>query len=269
MAIPAALPDNARDELKELHRTSRQDGGSDAFDAALHAFNLEGWSFRQLGDALGLSHESVRQRAKRAAEVGAPVSEVSIPSRVQALDIIPAQTLHTDISTDLNARLEAALMDQEERLSTGLKPAVADFFHAMHAAREAGWDEYSIAAGIGSHPKAIFKFIAQHERHGDRDAPGPSYPAAPAQDLPLVYRSRRPEVPPVTVPEEDIAELRLLEDLANVEKNASAAAMHREVLGGWYLRGGNRAALEEAAGVGWETVRKRLARAGYMTGRPR
>lgn len=193
---------------------------------------------------------------------------VSVSPRAHgALDIIRTQTRHKDIATDLNARLETAMMDQEKRLHSGLKPAVADFFHGLHAAREAGWDEYSIAEGLGSHPKALFKFIAQHTRHGDGGAAGLSYPAAPVQDLPLVFRSRRPEVPPVMVPEEDVAALRLLAEEADTEKNRTAASVHSELLGGWYLRGANRVALAEAAGLRWETARKRLARAGYMASR--
>lgn len=269
MAIPASLPDSARHELLELYRTSRlRDGDSAALDAALYAFNQEGWSYRQLGDVLGLSHESVRTRAKGAAKAGATATKLQIPARPQALDIIPTQELDPSIAAELKDLRSAASAASKERTSTGLKPAVADFYRAMHAAREAGWDEYTLAMGIDSHPRAVFKFIEQHERQ-EEVMPGPSYPAAPVQDLPIAFRSRRQEVPPVEVPEDDTAALRLLEETASAGRNSLAAQVHDGILGEWYLRGANRAGLEKATGLAWETVRKRLATGGYMTNRPR
>ncbi len=268
MAIPAALPDSSRTELTELYRIFRRDGDPAALDAALYAFNKEGWAFRQLGDALGLSHESVRSRAKRAEGAGATATKLQVPPRPQALDIIPTQELDPGIVAELRDLRSAASEASEERTGAGLENAVADFFHALHAAREAGWDEYAIAAGIGSHPKAIFKFIGQHSRQ-EEGATGPSYPTAPVQDLSIAFRSRRPEVLPVEVPEDDAAALQLLEEAASADRNGMAAAVHNEILGGWYLQGVNRAGLEKATGLAWETVRKRLASGGYMMNRPR
>lgn len=147
MAVSTTLPDSARDEL---------------------------------GDALGLSHDSVRKRAKRAAEAGISAPGVSVPARAQTLYVIPTRELHADIAADLTARLAAAMEGSEERTSTGIKPAGAHYSRALHAAREAGWDEYSIAEGLGGHPKAVFKFIGQHARQGG-DVPTSSYPTAPPE----------------------------------------------------------------------------------------
>lgn len=268
MAIHSALPASSRDELKDLHSIARRDGDSAPFDAALHAFNQEGWTYRQLGEAVGLSHESVRNRTKRAVEAGTTASKLKVPARPQALEIIPTRDLHPDIVADLMARQASAAEPTGERTDTGLKPAVAQFFHALHAAKEAGWDEYSIAAGIGSHPKPVFTFIAQHARQKKRET-GPSYPAAPVENLFLAHRSRRPEVAPVVPPEEEITALLLLEEQRITQPDGPAATLHDGLLGGWYLRGVNRTDLEAASGLIWETLRKRLARAGYMTSRPR
>lgn len=68
---------------------------------------------------------------------------------------------------------------------------------------------------------------------------------------------------------EDPATLIVLEDERTRRENSLAAALYGEIRGDWYLRGATRTELEEATALPWETVRKRLTRAGYMTSRSR
>lgn len=238
--------------------------GRAVFGAALRDFHAAGWTYRQLGEATGVSHEFVRL-----AIAGLPPeasSGIKPPRRPKSLSVIPVHELDPRIADGLLRALAATEQDTGDRTASGLKPAVADYFAALHAATEAGWDAYSIAAGIGSHPKAVFKFIAFHERYGDGTSP--ALPAAPHRDEPILYRARRPSLPLVTIPDSAVQELHRLDPEA-FSATAGAASRYQALLGEWYLRGANRQELERGAGQQWETVRKRLVSAGYMGGKPR
>ena len=159
--------------------------------------------------------------------------------------------------------------DPADRTPSGVEPAVADYFAALHRAAEAGWDAYSLAHALGSHPKAVFKFITQQVRNNEGHAP--VLPPAPHRDEQTLWRASRPSLPLVVVPAEDAQELQALEADSFADTVAHAAETNRYLclLGAWYLLGANRNELERATGQNWETVRKRLVRGGYMSGQPR
>lgn len=250
------LPDDAARRLAELQAAagiSEKDSGR--YENALRAFNAAGWSWRQLGDALDVTHEAVRKRAARPTVKGAKTAGFRIPKpqpKRRALDVIPTPALPVKIARDLKARLEAtAGPDNGERTDNGLRPDVADFFAGLQAAREAGWDNYTIGPAIGLHPRAVSRFAA---RHDDIARPRPTYPAAKEDPREVLHRAKRPPVPEVEIPAADAALMR-----DNDEDGV--------LLGRWYLRGASRETLAAAVGQDWETVRKRLVRRGLMTGR--
>lgn len=257
-------------QLAEL-QTQAHDGEAARaiFGAALRDFHEAGWTYRQLGAANGMSHESVRL-----AILGVPddvtTSGIDVPQRVKRLGVIPIHELDPRTAQDLKTRLAAAVeSDPSERTDSGIKPAVADYFAALHRAARAGWDAHSLARALGSHPKAIFKFIAHQERYGEGDSP--AIAQAPHVEEPTLHRASRPSVPLVAVPAEDVQELHRLEPDAFGESATEPGATSRylTLLGAWYLLGANRDELERATGQQWETIRKRLVRGGYMSGQPR
>ncbi|HEX9089525.1 MAG TPA: hypothetical protein VF867_18690 [Arthrobacter sp.] len=254
---PDALPEAAARRLAALHKAAAAGGkAAGSYENALRAFKEAGWTWRQIGDAVGLSHEAVRNRAARPPVEGARVlPRFSIPGRVRPLEIIQVPALPKTIAADLTKHLAAAIGengagDAGVRTATGLRPAVADFFAALQAARDAGWDNYAIGPAIGLHPRAVSRFTA---RHPDTGRTHRSYPAAPEGTREVLARARRPQVPAVAIPAGDAA-LMQADDEAGV------------LLGRWYLYGASRDALAAAVGQDWETVRKRLVRLGFMTG---
>lgn len=247
------LPEDAARRLAALQTAAAAgDKASGAYENALRAFNDAGWSWRQLGDALDLTHEAVRKRAARPPVTGAPAPRFKIPPRrPRPLEVIPAPDLPARISRDLTARLaKASGPDSGERTGTGLRPEVADFFAGLQAARDAGWDNYTIGPAIGLHPRAVSRFAARHDDTGRKH---PSYPAAPEETTPVLHRARRPAVPAVAIPAADAARMR--------DDDEDGTLLAR-----WYLHGATREDLAAAVGQDWETVRKRLVRLGCMTG---
>lgn len=248
------LPDDAAGRLAELQAAAGTDEkAAGRYENALRAFNAAGWSWRQLGDALDVTHEAVRKRAAREPVKGAKTAGFRIPrpQPKRALDVIPTPALPAKVAKDLKARLEATDgPDTGERTEAGLRPDVADFFAGLQAAREAGWDNYTIGPAIGLHPRAVSRFAARHE---DIARPRPAYPAAKEDPREVLHRAKRPAVPAVEIPAADAALMR--------EDDEDGV-----LLGRWYLRGASREALAAAVGQDWETVRKRLVRRGLMTG---
>lgn len=248
-----ALPAAVAQRLAALHAASSAGGkAAGEYENALRAFKAAGWTWRQIGDAVGLSHEAVRNQAARPEVPGTrPLPRFKIPERSKPLEIIPVPALPAAVRNDLTARLAAATgPDTGERTPSGLRPEVADFFTGLQAARDAGWDNYAIGPAIGLHPRAVSRFAARHPDTGRRQ---PRYKAAPAGTVDVLARARRPRVPDVIIPEADAALLRAPED-------------DGRLLGRWYLHGASRAALATAVGQDWETVRKRLVRRGFMAG---
>lgn len=248
------LPAEAARRLAALHAAAGTgEKASGGYENALRAFSAAGWSWRQLGDALDLTHEAIRKRAGRPPVDGAPVPRFKIPPpRPRPLEIIPTPTLPARITKDLAARLAKATgPDSGGRTGTGLRPEVADFFAGLQAAREAGWDNYTIGPAIGLHPRAVSRFAARHDDTGRKH---PNYPSAPAETTAVLHRAKRPAVPDVVIPGAE-AERMQSDDEDGV------------LLGRWYLYGATREALAAAVGQNWETVRKRLVRLGCMTGR--
>lgn len=238
------------------------------FAAALSAFHTGGWSYRELGRAIGMSHETVRLLIQGLPE-STPTSRIPVPRRSVPAPPPPEAGSDPELATDpalaagLNAALEAAVAADgaHDRTASGLRRAVADYFAALHAASVAGWDIYALAEALDSHPKAVFKFIRQHSRYGEGtspDAPAPRHAGAgPVR--------RTPEPEPLDIPDRDAVELRRLEKAAYGDPpTESGLSDYQQLLGQWYLRGASRSALEQAAGQKWETLRKRLARAGFM-----
>lgn len=263
---PAADP---WEQLAELQSKAQNDEAfRPIYAAGLRDFHRAGWTYRQLGKANGVSHEYVRL-----AILGAPeevvTSGIEVPPRPKSLSAIPLRDLDPAIAADLRARLSHAVeADPEQRTASGIKTAVADYFAALNNAEAAGWDAYSLAHALGSHPKAIFKFVNQHQRSGEGQAP--PFPDAPHRNEPTLHRATRPALPPVKVPDDDVQKFHLLEQAAVTEAATSQDAnVYQALLGVWYLLGASRDELERATGQQWETIRKRLVRAGYMSGKPR
>jgi hypothetical protein len=259
------------EHLAELWIKAGEDAaGRILFGVALRDFHEAGWTYRQLGMANGVSHEFVRLAILDLPEDAPASAGIEVPDRPRRLDVIPVRDLDPTITAELKQRLTSAVeADPADRTASGVKPAVADYFAGLHRAAQAGWDAYSIAHAIGSHPKAVFKFIAHQDRYGEGNAP--AAPAAPLQDEQTLWRASRPSLPLVQVPAEDARELQDLESDAFADPGAHATNTNRyfSLLGAWYLLGANRDELERATGQSWETVRKRLVRAGYMSSQPR
>jgi hypothetical protein len=268
------IPHTAADPWKQLAelRTKAHEGdaGRILFGAALRDFHEAGWTYRQLGMANDVSHEFIRLAILDLPDDAPASAGIDVPVRPRRLDTIPVRELDPEITQALKARITAAVeANPAVKTPSGVKPAVADYFAALHRASGAGWDAYSLAHALGSHPKAIFKFIAQQDRYGEGQAP--DFPAAPHRDEQALWRAARPSLPLVQVPGEDVRELQRLEQEAFAPAGAHALQTSRylALLGAWYLLGANRDELQRATGQNWETVRKRLVRGGFMAGRPR
>lgn len=268
------IPHTAADpwaQLAELWINAHDDSASRIlFGAALRDFHEAGWTYRQLGMASGVSHEYIRLAILDLPGDAPASAGIEVPVRPRRLDAIPLRELDPETTHTLKARLTKAVeADLAERTPSGVKPAVADYFAALHRASTAGWDAYSLAHALGSHPKAIFKFIAQQDRYGEGQAP--DFPDAPHRDEQALWRASRPSLPLVQIPAEDAHELQRLEEEAFADAATHAAQTNRylTMLGAWYLLGANRDELQRATGQNWETIRKRLVRSGFMAGQPR
>lgn len=268
------IPHTAADpwaQLAELWINAHDDSASRIlFGAALRDFHEAGWTYRQLGMANGVSHEYIRLAILDLPKDAPASAGIEVPVRPRRLDVIPLRELDPEITHTLKARLTKAVeADPAERTPSGVKTAVADYFAALHRASAAGWDAYSLAHAVGSHPKAIFKFIGQQDRYGEGQAP--DFPDAPHRDEQSLWRASRPSLPLVRVPAEDARELQRLEEEAFTDAATHAAQTNRylTMLGAWYLLGANRDELQRATGQNWETIRKRLVRGGFMAGKPR
>lgn len=269
MVLPHAAADPWA-QLADLRIKAHEgDTGRILFGAALRDFHEAGWTYRQLGMANDVSHEFIRLAILDLPDDAPPSAGIDVPPRPRRLDAIPLRELDPAITRTLKALLaEAVEADPAERTESGIKPAVADYCAALHRATRAGWDAYSVAHAIGSHPKAVFKFIAQHDRYGEGQAP--DFPAAPHRDEKTLWRASRPSLPMVQVPDEDAHELRHLEEEAFTDASHPAQTnRYLAILGAWYLLGANRDELQNATGQNWETIRKRLVRGGFMAGQPR
>ncbi|MET4143728.1 hypothetical protein [Arthrobacter sp. UYCo732] len=266
------LPSPAADPWVQLADLQAKAQGDEAFraiySAALRDFHEAGWTYRQLGKACGVSHEYVRLAILDIPE-DVTSSGLTAPPRPKSLSAIPLRDLDAQVAAMLKTRLsEAVQADPAERTGSGVKPAVANYFAALQRAVGAGWDAHSIAHSLGSHPKAVFKFVAQQERYGEGTSP--RLPDAPHRDAPTLWRASRPSLPLVVVPDSDVRQMHDLEKSAYGDAPAATALrLYESLLGAWYLLGANREELERATGQQWETIRKRLVRAGYMSGKPR
>lgn len=247
-AVHDGIPAAGRTVLIALQDAAA--GSPDAralFQSALAAFKSAGWSWRQIGDAAGISHENARKLAA-AADTDRDLG-FDVPARKRPLNVIPDLALPPGITEDLTARLQAAIGEPSgARTESGLTLEVAAFFAGLQSARDAGWDNYAIGPAIGLHPRAVSRFAA---RHPDAFEDRTQYPQAPEVRDDVLHRARRPAVPAVKIPAGDAAAIR--------EDTGTA-------LGKWYLLGATREQLSAAADADWETVRKRLVRKGFMAG---
>jgi LAS superfamily LD-carboxypeptidase LdcB len=70
------LPADAARRLAALQAAAGTgEKASGGYENALRAFNAAGWSWRQLGDALDLTHEAIRKRAGRPPVDGAAIQD--------------------------------------------------------------------------------------------------------------------------------------------------------------------------------------------------
>lgn len=256
-------------QLRELRAGAQRDETARIqYGAALRDFRAAGWTYREIGKAIGVSHESVRL-ALLALPGDVPGQKIDVPRRTKSLRVRPIPEMDPVVAGRLQDALAAAVAaDPDLRTPSGVRAAVADYFAALHRAAEVGWSAHSIATALGSQPKSIYKFIALQERYGDGNAA--ALPPAPERDEPLPARARPPALPPVQIPDAAVQELHRLDSVAFSGSPAvnPALASYQRLLGEWYLRGASRQELERATGQQWETIRKRLVSAGYMAGKP-
>lgn len=271
--MAAVLPEALRRHLADLQQ--RSGSGEDAenlFDEALRAANDAGWSYRQLGTALGVSHFYISERIKRAP---GKVTDFGfdIPERPRPAAVLQPRTLPDEVVRDLHARLERAVSDRTaERTENGLTPAVAEYFGALGAASDAGWDPYEIAQPLGLNPRAVARFTTYHGR--DKGAVGTDYPRAPERTGPAAWNARYPRAAAITIPGDEADRLKELAGQAHLNRGTAgdedggaleSAVEYTARIAFWYLRGASRQDLEKATGQGWEALRKRLSRWGYMS----
>lgn len=254
------LPDESRDALLGLEADG-SDAGRVAFMAALREFHGAGWSYRQLGAALGRSHESVRRLIEAAGDAPSPVAA---PAESPAKPtVLVTHELPDDVAEDLKARFKAAVETSLGDKSGPLSPSVAAFYAGLAGAVAAGWDAHEIGTAIGVHPRAAGRFATAYAKQGG-PAEIPGYGKAPDRGE-AAWNARHPVQPPVLVSEEDKARLVELRDDASISKGAEQASVdYTRLLTRWYLRGASREELEAATGQQWTTLRRRLLRWGVM-----
>ncbi|MGK3708594.1 hypothetical protein [Arthrobacter sp. IK3] len=271
--MAAVLPDALRRGLLDLQQKADSDEEAhELLNEALKAANDAGWSYRQLGNALGVSHFYVSDRIRRAS---GSVQDFGfqIPERPRPARVLQPRELPEEIASDLRTRLEKAVSEHTaKRTANGLEPAVAEYFQALEAALEAGWDPYEIAVPLGLNPRAVSRFTAYHGQAAQEGQL--SYPRAPERTGPASWDARYPAAPQVKIPASEAGALRELAAQAHMNRGVAgdedggaleSARNYTTRIAGWYLRGASRQALEEATGQGWEALRKRLSRWGYMS----
>lgn len=255
------LPEESRAALAALAADTTETGRA-AFMAALREHHQAKWSYRQLGAALGRSHESIRRLIEAAGNTPSPVPA---PAESAAKPtVLEAQDLPAEIADDLTARFKAALEPSSPGQKTGpLSPTAAAFYAGLAGAVAAGWDAHEIGTAIGVHPRAAGRFATAYAKQGG-PADIPSYPQAPGRGE-AAWNARHPAQPPVLVSSEDRARLGELRDDASVSKSdGHASAEYTRILARWYLLGASREELEAATGQQWTTLRRRLLRWGVM-----
>lgn len=279
----ATLPSKVEKKLASLYKKA-QGGEADRikFSATINAFCDKGWTYRTLGAAMGVSHELVRLYAKKSEADGVKFEDLDmgfeIPERLRPIKTLPIKDLPKEIAADLNERLENAINSPAETREGGsVKPAVAEFFAALAAAENAGWDNHSTGKAIGVHPLAVGKFVLHHNKFGT-DVKEPKYAKAPVDKTPRAWNARHEPAPPMEIPANEAQTAKELQIIAKLNRGVDheseevsaleAAKEYSKLLGAWYLRGASRDALEEATGQHWNALRKRLSRWGYLTNPP-
>lgn len=273
-----ALPPKVQEKLVGLYgKAQGSDDDRAKFAAAVRIAHEKGWPFRTLGPALGMSYEMARVYSTKDTDAKITESDLGfeIPERKKAISVLPLKEVPESIVSDLKSLLRAAIKGSlQSRQDADVKPEVAAFFAALAGANDAGWDRHSVGKAIGVHPHAVGRFIQHHEKFGAEN-PKPKYPKAPEENLVTAWNAKYPTTPPVKIPapvskkmktlQEDARDNRGNEDAHGDNPALNAAREYTALLGEWYLRGAARAELERASGQGWEALRMRLSRWGYMT----
>lgn len=265
------LPDSLRNDLVALQSKAESDPDTrDAFERALTAANQAGWTYRQLGEALGVSRSYISARIKEPA-AGDSV-DFEIPHRSRPAHILEPRELPLEMLADLQTRLDKAVTVRPANAGSGLSPTVAEFFQALHAASKAGWDVAEIALPLAMNPRAASRFITYHGT--EAAAPAPAYPSPPPRTEPAAWNARYPMTDPISIPDDDAKRMQELAGLAHMNRGVAsedddgalgAATEYTTMIAKWYLHGASRQELEQATGQGWEAIRKRLSRWGYMS----
>ncbi|MCU6480162.1 helix-turn-helix transcriptional regulator [Arthrobacter sp. A2-55] len=262
--MDTALPAAACNHLKALKTRDSPD-----FADELKRFQEQGWTSRQLAAALDVSHSYISVRINRATGETPPTA-FPVPARAKPMTILPVQELPAPMQLDLSGRLTRAIQEHpSERGPDRLAPTASSYFTALAAALAAGWDAHSIGLGIGVHPRSVPRFASRQPSEARQM---PKYPPAPPAPAGLAWNARHPTVPPPMVPAADAHRLSELAKKAHhnrgVEDDGGGALSHAieytTLLAEWYLRGASRAELQRVTGQGWEALRKRLTRWGYM-----
>lgn len=256
------LPDQYRDALLNLAKDTSTDGKA-AFGAALREHHESNWSYRQLGAALGRSHESVRRLIAAAEGTLSPITAPwDPPSKPTVLE---ANALPDEIAKDLSARLLAALKPSLGDKQGPLSPAVAALYAGLAGAVAAGWDPYEIGIAIGMHPRAVARFAYAYAKQPLSAAKIPIYHHKAPDRGEAAWNARHPAHPAVTVTPEDAEHLMKLRDSASSSRREDpSASEYTRILASWYLLGASREELERATGQQWDTLRRRLMRWGVM-----
>lgn len=271
--MAVVLPDALRRHLVDLqHRAETVGEAGQLFNEALKACNDAGWSYRQLGDALGASHFYVSSRVKQASGNIEGLG-FEIPPRPRPVSILKPRQLPREIRDDLQSLLDRAVSERTaERTANGLAPAVDAFFQALRAASESGWDPHELALPLGMNPRAVARFSTYHGRAEDPRAP--KYPSPPRRSTATAWNARYADAPTLSIPDDEAATLKDLAAQAHRNRGIAgdedgsaleSAVEYTSRLAHWYLLGASRQSLEDATGQGWEALRKRLSRWGYMS----
>ncbi len=146
-------------------RSMRAEGDKDRLDAYLRLLNLNGWSYRSLSTALGLSPQAVYQRIARQRYV-ADLPPVPLPP-------VPPQSVRVPRRKRLKVRPEVAeiLLDLQTRATrvNGATPADSpdreasvELSRTLAALVEQGVKRYHLAQVLGVTPAAVQMRLARH-----------------------------------------------------------------------------------------------------------
>lgn len=274
----AALPAETQKNLVNLYNNAtKSDTDRAKFANAMRIAHGKGWPYRTLGSSIGLSYEMVRIYTTKDPDTNYTESDLGfeIPPRAKPIKELPLKDVPQEVVNDLQARLNAAISGPiQSRQDKSLRPEVARLFAGLAAAEKAGWDRHSVGRAIGVHPQAVGRFIQQHTKFG-AGIEVPSYTEAPSKELVTSWDANYPRTPAVVIPEDVAKEMHALQEEARDNRGnepldatnpaLDSARKYTSLLGEWYLRGASRAELERATGQGWEALRMRLSRWGYMT----